>query len=118
MIQKWNVTIPALTGDEARGVYLYLPADYDWSPERHYPVLYMFDGHNVFFDSHATYGKSWGMKEYMERSGAPLIIAAVECNQPGSWASQRIFPVQLPGSLFWFDYRPRRDNHGLADTYV
>ena len=63
MIQKWNVTIPALTGDEARGVYLYLPADYDWSPERHYPVLYMFDGHNVFFDSDATYGKSWGRSE-------------------------------------------------------
>ena len=80
MIQKWNVTIPALTGDEARGVYLYLPADYDWSPERHYPVLYMFDGHNVFFDSDATYGKSWGLGEYLDAFEVPLIVAAVECN--------------------------------------
>ena len=40
----------------------------------------MFDGHNVFYDSHATYGKSWGMKKYMDRSRTELIIAAVECN--------------------------------------
>jgi predicted alpha/beta superfamily hydrolase len=40
----------------------------------------MFDGHNVFFDEDATYGKCWGMKEYMEYTDTPLIIAAVECN--------------------------------------
>ena len=40
----------------------------------------MFDGHNVFFDSDATYGKSWGMKEYMDYTGTQLLIAAVECN--------------------------------------
>ena len=41
---------------------------YDDDPDKRYPVLYMFDGHNVFFDSDATYGKSWGMKEFMGRS--------------------------------------------------
>ena len=80
MIQKWNITIPELTGEETRGVYLYLPADYDWEPDRHYPVLYMFDGHNVFFDSDATYGKSWGMGDYLDATDTPLIVAAVECN--------------------------------------
>lgn len=80
MIQKWNVTIPELTGEEARGVYVYLPTDYDWEPDRRYPVLYMFDGHNVFFDSDATYGKSWGLGEYLEACEVPLIVAAVECN--------------------------------------
>ena len=54
MVQKWNVTIPELTGNEPRGAYLYLPNSYDWEQNRHYPVLYMFDGHNVFFDSDAT----------------------------------------------------------------
>ena len=33
-----------------------------------------------FFDSDATYGKSWGMKEYMDYTGTQLLIAAVECN--------------------------------------
>lgn len=80
MVEKWNITIPELTGEEERGVYIYLPDTYYNHPEQRYPVLYMFDGHNVFFDSDATYGKSWGMKEYMDYTGTQLIIAAVECN--------------------------------------
>ena len=40
----------------------------------------MFDGHNVFFDSDATYGKCWGMKEYLESTNTPLIVVAVDCN--------------------------------------
>ena len=58
MIKKWNITYPAHTGEEQRGVYLYLPESYDFDSGRRYPVLYMFDGHNVFFDSDATYGLS------------------------------------------------------------
>ena len=81
MIQTWNVTIPELTGTETRRAYLYLPDGYDWEPDRHYPVLYMFDGHNIFFDDHATYGKSWGLGEYLDESGTPLIVAAVESNR-------------------------------------
>ena len=80
MVSTWDVTLPQLTGDEKRKAYLYLPDSYTYDDYRRYPVLYMFDGHNVFFDSHATYGKSWGMKEYMDRTGTPLLIAAVECN--------------------------------------
>jgi predicted alpha/beta superfamily hydrolase len=41
----------------------------------------MFDGQNVFFDSDATYGKCWGMKEYMDFTDTEVIIAAVECNR-------------------------------------
>ena len=80
MVITWNVTIPELTGDAPRKAYLYLPESYDREPDKRYPVLYMFDGHNVFFDSDATYGKSWGMKEYMDYTGTQLLIAAVECN--------------------------------------
>ena len=80
MVEKWNITIPELTGDETRSAYIYLPESYNYDTDRRYPVLYMFDGHNVFFDSDATYGKSWGMKEYMDHTATPLIIAAVECN--------------------------------------
>lgn len=80
MIEKWNITIPELTGDETRRLYLYLPESYTYDNARRYPVLYMFDGHNVFFDSDATYGKSWGMKDYMDYTDTQLIIAAVECN--------------------------------------
>ena len=61
MVKTWNITIPELTGREKRRAYLYLPTMYREQPRRRFPVLYMFDGHNVFFDSHATHGKSWGL---------------------------------------------------------
>ena len=51
MVKKWKVTIPKLTGDKERRAYIYLPASYYKDKIRRYPVMYMFDGHNVFFDS-------------------------------------------------------------------
>ena len=80
MVKKWTVIFPAPTGPEERCAYIYLPESYNEDTRRRYPVLYMFDGHNVFFDSDATYGKCWGMKEYMDFNGTEIIIAAVECN--------------------------------------
>ncbi len=82
MIRIKNIQIPELPTKNPRRLYVYLPHDYARSEQR-YPVLYMFDGHNVFYDSHATYGKSWGMKEYLTRTRLPLIVAAVECNTEG-----------------------------------
>ncbi len=72
--------IPKLSGREGRTVYVYVPDEAQENPEARYPVLYMFDGHNVFFDSDATYGKCWGMKEYLESTNTPLIVVAVDCN--------------------------------------
>ena len=80
MVNRWKVEFPAPSGAEERTAYIYLPESYQWDPGKRYPVLYMFDGHNVFFDSDATYGKCWGMKEYMDRTKTQMIIAAVECN--------------------------------------
>ncbi|MCI8402456.1 MAG: alpha/beta hydrolase [Lachnospiraceae bacterium] len=101
MVRIWKITIPQLTGDKRRRAYIYLPRDYEEEPGRRYPVLYMFDGHNVFFDSHATYGKSWGMKEYMDESGIPLIIAAVECNHdPDNGRLSEYSPYSFDDSCF------------------
>ena len=84
MVKKWKVTIPKLTGDKECRAYIYLPASYERDKTKRYPVMYMFDGHNVFFDGDATYGKSWGMNKYMNRSKKDLIIVAVECNHLGN----------------------------------
>lgn len=98
MVIKWNVTIPKLSGDAERRAYIYLPESYEEDPDRRYPVMYMFDGHNVFFDSDATYGKSWGMNDYMERSRKQLIIVAVECNHEGNHRLQEYSPVSFENS--------------------
>ena len=81
MLIKWNVTIPRLSGDTPRRTYVWLPDDYEDDPEKRYPVLYMFDGHNVFFDEDATYGKSWGMADFAEYNDLPVIVAAVESHR-------------------------------------
>lgn len=80
MVEKWKVTIPELTGNEKRNAYIYLPESYYAEYGKRYPVLYMFDGHNVFFDIDATFGKCWGMKEYMDETRTQMIIVAVECS--------------------------------------
>ena len=98
MVMKWPVTIPKLSGEKTRRVYLYLPDSYDIEPGKRYPVMYMFDGHNVFFDSDATYGKSWGMNKYMQVSKKQLIIVAVECNHEGNCRLQEYSPVSFENS--------------------
>ena len=93
MIIKWDITIPKLSGDQVRRAYVYLPESYEWETEKRYPVMYMFDGHNVFFDQDATYGTSWGMKDYMDKCGRQLIIVGVECNRVGNGRLEEYSPV-------------------------
>lgn len=45
---------------ENRGIHLYLPDEYYDTLVR-YPVIYMFDGHNLYFDSEATFGTHTGI---------------------------------------------------------
>ena len=63
-----------------RNAYLYigLPNDYEQTNQS-YPVLYMHDGQNVFFESDAFIGKTWEVKEaYESDSSLPkLIIVAL-----------------------------------------
>ena len=78
MVEKWSIPYPAHTGREPRNAYVYLPDGWDGSGRL--PVLYMFDGHNVFFDEDATYGASWRLGQYLDQAGVRLMVAAVECN--------------------------------------
>ena len=66
-----------------RTLHIYLPLDYRKTTKR-YPVLYMYDGHNLFFDDEATYGKSWGLKDYLDQHKVDLIVVGVECNHEGN----------------------------------
>lgn len=79
MYREWPITIPTLTGEEERKAYVYVP-DLAILRNRRCPVLYMFDGQNLFRDEDATYGKCWGMLDYLTDHRTPLIIAAIECN--------------------------------------
>ena len=95
MVKKWDITIPQLSGDKTRRGYIWLPENYDKQKDKRYPVMYMFDGHNVFFDSDATFGRSWRMAKYMEHTRKDLIIVAVECNHEGNSRLQEYSPVNF-----------------------
>lgn len=65
-----------------RPLHIWLPDDYYETGER-YPVMYFFDGHNLFTDEDATYGKSWGMKAFLEEWEKPMIVVGIECGHEG-----------------------------------
>lgn len=89
MIEKFTVTITPFQLE--RMIHLYLPKDYDNS-EKRYPVLYMYDGHNLYFDSDATYGKSWGLKDYLDKSNYEMIVVGIECNHEGNKRLEEFSP--------------------------
>lgn len=80
MLDITGIAFPSLHGEEERRAYIFVPDRVLNDPELRLPVLYMFDGHNVFLNEDATYGKSWGMLEYLNAANTPLIVAALECS--------------------------------------
>ena len=76
-----------------RNTFVYLPDSWQTSGKR-YPVVYMFDGHNLFFDSTATYGTCWGLKEYMDAHGEAIIVAP-ECNHEGNARLEEYSPYDF-----------------------
>lgn len=66
-----------------RMIHIYHPDDVFTSNKR-YPVLYMFDGHNLFLDEDATYGKSWNLHSHIINNHKDLIVVGQECNHNGN----------------------------------
>lgn len=99
MVLTEKIVIPALS-DEERRAYVYIPTEYNSDDKKRYPVLYMFDGHNVFFDEDATYGKSWGMGDYLDWTDTPVIVAAVECSHIGNGRLEEYSPFSFHDKTF------------------
>ena len=94
MVYDWEIEIPPLTGGRKRKAYIYLPDGYDGVEDR-YSVMYMFDGHNLFSDKEASYGKSWGLAEYLDGTRTRLIVAAAECNHEGNCRLSEYSPLDF-----------------------
>lgn len=92
MIKKFNTYITPF--QEERLVHLYLPDDYDHTNER-YPAIYMYDGHNLYFDEDATYGKSWGLKTFLDAYDKKFIIVGIECNHVGNKRLEEYCPYDV-----------------------
>ena len=79
---------------EKRTIHLYLPDGYGETEER-YPVLYMFDGHNLFYDEDATYGKSWGLKAFLDVWPKKMIVVGMECSHTGNERLKEYSPYNI-----------------------
>lgn len=84
-----------------RPLHIYLPEDYETSNEQ-YPVMYFFDGHNLFFDEDATFGKCWGLKEFLDNWDQKIILVGIECGHEGNERLVEYLPARsvIPALLF------------------
>ena len=83
-----------------RPLHIYLPDDYD-RDDRRYPVMYFFDGHNLFFDEDATYGKSWGLKEFLDNWDRKIILVGIECGHEGDERLSEYLPYKASLGFLW-----------------
>ena len=88
-----------------RPLHIYLPDDYATRLDR-YPVFYMFDGHNLFSDSDATYGKCWGLKEFLDRWDQKLILVGIECGHDGDERLSEYLPYRTMTPAKWAMFKP------------
>lgn len=66
-----------------RTVTIYVPDEYQTSGKR-YPVLYINDGQNAFFDETSYIGVSWGFYDYVVEKQLDIIMVAIPCNMIGN----------------------------------
>ena len=82
-----------------RTLHIALPDNY-YETQVHYPVMYMYDGHNLFQDHDATYGKSWGLEDFLNDYDKPFIIVGIECNHEGQERLNEFTPYTFDNSYF------------------
>lgn len=73
---------PMKTLQREREIIVYLPDDY-YQKNNNYPVLYIQDGQNAFFDYSSYSGISWGFLEYVKETKLDIILVAIPCNEEG-----------------------------------
>lgn len=91
-----------------RPLHIYLPDNYFESQAR-YPVMYFFDGHNLYFDEDATYGKSWGLKEFLDSWGKDMIVVGIECGHDGQERLSEYLPYPADKKSHFASFEPKGD---------
>ena len=80
MIVSFRFDMDELKRD--RKITVYLPDDY-YQQKKRYPVLYIQDGQNAFFDRLSFCGVSWGFLDYVKMMELDIIMVAIPCNFTG-----------------------------------
>lgn len=81
-----------------RPLHIWLPDDYGSTEER-YPVMYFFDGHNMFSDADATYGRSWHLADFLQQWDKQMIVVGIECGHEGNERLVEYTPYSMDSSF-------------------
>ena len=95
MIEKKMIKIEPFGLD--RCLHIYIP-DQVWLNHEKSPVLYMFDGHNLYRDEDATYGHAWHIADTLAMHHIPLIVVGLECNHEGNERLNEFCPYTVKDS--------------------
>lgn len=89
--------------DEKRRIRVLLPTEYHDQPHANYPVLYMHDGQNLFFDHESYSGKSWGVIDSLTNPDFPPMIVvgidhaeAFRVPEYAPWPVKNVLHLNLP----------------------
>src|SRR5947207_12332854 len=100
-----------------RDVLVYLPPGYRRFSRRHYPVLYLHDGQNIFDAATSFAGVEWGVDETAERLIrkkvlAPLIIVAI-----ANMGDDRIHEYSPTRGVIDAKEKRKKRSRGLGSQY-
>lgn len=84
---------------KTRRLHIHLPESYS-NGHQLYPVMYFFDGHNLFENEEATFGKSWGLKDFLDSWPKDIIIVGIECGHVGNERLKEYCPYTFQGKLW------------------
>lgn len=73
--------------DRDRMVRVYLPMNYNENKNERYSVLYMQDGHNLFYKETSSFGGIWNAQKALsdleKETGKGIILVGIDCNNKG-----------------------------------
>lgn len=81
--------------DRSHGIRIYYPPGYEENTLRHYPVLYMQDGHNLFFPEESYAGTTWQVDRTLRLLDEMKLLDKILV--VGIYPSERVRDYTRPG---------------------
>lgn len=124
-IENFEIQIPQL--NRPRKVWVYLPDGYDATGDKRYPVIYMHDGQNLFYDELTAYGAAWHVEKALDSiystTGNACIVVGVEClperrlSEYSPWKMSH-FPIYAKGHIGKSDINSGGEGAQYSDFFA
>lgn len=102
-----------------RNVWVYLPDNYDEQGDG-FPVIYMHDGQNLFYDRLTAYGAAWHVDKCLDdiyaKTGKSCIVVGVECHDKyrmSEYSPWKVSPFPLHDKRHILKDRASRGGDGV-----